>query len=124
MTRATKYKREFCAQAIKFGKQGKSVTWIASEFGVAKSTLFDWIPVHPEFAEAMSIAKTHSQRWWEDVGQENLEKAGFQGGVWSKNMSARFHDDWREIKSQEISGPNGGPVEVAKIERVIVDPND
>jgi hypothetical protein len=28
---------------------------------------------------------------------------------------------WSEKRSVELSGPNGGPIQVAKVERVIVD---
>ena len=113
------------AAAIEHGRDGKSMVWIASAFGVSRQTVQAWIAKHPEFAEAMELARTHAQAKWEDAGQTGMNVPGFGGSVWSRSMAARFPDDWREVKGAEISGPGGGPIEtVTRIERVIVNPED
>ena len=126
MARPSDYSPEFCEVVVELGKQGKSLVQIASTLEVVKQTLTNWAELHPEFLAALTQARIHSQAWWEDAGQDNMLLAPgvgtFNGSVWSRSMAARFPEDWRENKGVELSGPNGGPVQIAKVERVIVDP--
>lgn len=122
--RPTDYKPEYCEQVIEWGKQGKSWTWIAAELGVIRQTLYNWKDEHPEFLDALTRARELSQQWWEDAGQNGMEKAGFSASVWSRSMAARFPEDWREIKGSEISAPGGKPLQIERIERVIIDTTD
>lgn len=122
--RPSEFDPAFCDDVIEYGKAGKSLTWIASEIGVVKQTLHNWMAAHPEFMDAMTRAKQHSQRWWEDKGQLGMEQQGFNASVWSRSMAARFPDDWREVKGTELTGKDGGAIEtVGKVERVIIDPS-
>jgi hypothetical protein len=66
---------------------------------------------HPEFSEAIKIAKAKCAAWWERVNRKNAVEGG--GNATSaifglKNMAA---DEWREKIVQEHSGPDGGPIE-------------
>lgn len=111
--RPTVYEESMCEVVIALGKEGKSVAQMASALGVSKQALCEWTHKHEEFGDAIRLAKTHSQCWWEDVGQNNLignKDAPFQGNVWSRSMSARFPDDWRENKGVELTGADGGAV--------------
>lgn len=43
--------------------------------------------------------------------------------VWAKENPTEFYKLWGRMLPQEVSGPEGGPVEVlSRIENVIVDP--
>ena len=90
---------------------GKSRAWMAATLGVSKRTFVLWEEAHPEFLSALEYAMTLSQLWWEDKGQDNIDAQNFQASMWSRSMSARFPDDWRETSRQERTGPNGGPQE-------------
>ncbi len=122
MARPTEYTQEHCNTVIEAGKLGKSVAWMASELDVNKDTIYEWAKVHPEFSDALTRAKAHAQRWWEDMGQVNMlmpQGSGtFNASVWSRSMAARFPEDWRENKGVELTGANGGPVQVERIELV------
>lgn len=118
MARPTEYKQEFCEQVIEYGKQGKSVAWMAAELGVSKDSLYEWAKVNDEFSDAFTRAKLESQRWWEDAGQTGLLTPGFSASVWSRSMAARFPEDWREQKGVELTGRDGGPVQVSRVELV------
>lgn len=111
---------------IEYGAQGKSLVWMAATLGIAKSTLQLWEKDIPEFSSALTQARALSQLWWEDAGQNNMLIAPgvgtFSASVWSRSMAARFPDDWRENKGVELTGANGGPVQIAKVERAIIDP--
>ena len=116
--RPTVYDPAFCELAIELGKQGKSITVIAARIGVNKDTVYNWVKLYPEFSDAISLAKTLSQEWWEDAGQNALGAEKFQTGVWTKSMAARFPDDWRDSVKTEHSGT----LAVEAITRTIVDP--
>lgn len=108
--RPTEYDPSYCDLVIEHGRTGKSLTWIATELGVVRQTLHNWMKQHPQFMDAMTRAKELSQRWWEDKGQQGMEQQGFNASVWSRSMAARFPDDWREVKGTELTGKDGGPV--------------
>lgn len=114
--RKTLYKPEYDDLVIEWGAEGKSMAWMCAELSISKQTIFDWRKANPSFDEAMHIARLKSQQWWEDIGQANMNTMGFQCSVWGKSMSSRFPDDWRENKGVELTGANGGPVEVAAID--------
>jgi hypothetical protein len=94
--RPTDYKPEYCGLVVLWGKQGKSRAWMCAEFDVVDQTVRNWEAAHPEFLDAITRGLKLSQKWWEDKGQDSLDKAGFQGSVWSRSMAARFPNDWRE----------------------------
>ena len=123
--RPTDYNPDFCELVIELGKQGKSVAQMASECDVSKQTMLTWASIYPEFLDALTLAKTHSQNWWESKGQDNLLSSGgvsLNAGVWSRSMAARFPDDWRENKGVELTGAGGGALKFEEVRRTIVDP--
>ncbi len=120
--RPSLYDPSYCERVIDLGKAGKSQVQIACALDVDPKTLRDWAEKHEEFSLALTRAKAHEQDWWETAGQQGLTADKFNSAVWSKSMSARFRDDYTERTKQEHSGPDGGPIAVQRIERVIVDP--
>jgi len=114
--RPSAYDASYCDQIEEWGDQGKSVVWMASQLRVTRDTLYEWAKVHPEFSDAFTQARLNCQAWWEDQGQTGMVTPGFNAAVWSKNMGARFKDDWSEKTMTEISGPNGGPVAMVGID--------
>ena len=102
--RPTAYDPSYCEIAVKWGGEGKSKVWIATEIGVVVNTLDNWMAEHPDFLQAMMRAKQLEQRWWEDAGQQHLTTTGFSASAWSRSMAARFPKDWREKTATEHSG--------------------
>jgi len=97
--RPTDYDPSICDRLPEWGSQGKSIAWMAAELGQAKQTLYDWMKVHPEFLDAINRAMTLSQKWWEDAGQRGMEADKFNSAVWTKNMAARFRDEWTDTQN-------------------------
>ncbi len=77
---------------------------MASRLDQGRTTLDDWGVEHPEFAEALTRARTEAQRWWEDRGQNALGADKFQSAVWAKSMQARFREEYTERKDHKHSG--------------------
>lgn len=55
--RPTKFKPAYCQEVIAVMGEGLSLTAFAGEIGVARSTINEWIDNHPEFSEAVRVAK-------------------------------------------------------------------
>lgn len=105
--RDSDFDEAFCERVLDAGRAGKSRVWIAADLGCCKQTLRNWEAAHPQFLAAMDEAAVLSQQWWEDAGQKGMEKQGFNAGIWSRSMAARFPDDWRERREMEHSGKIG-----------------
>jgi hypothetical protein len=143
--RPSKYKPEYVEQARKLCKLGATDIEIADFFEVEVRTIYRWKGEHEEFCQALKIAKTEAD---ERVERSLFARAnGYEhdevdirvvGGeivqtpirkyyppdttaaiFWLKN---RRPDDWRDKIDQTLSGPDGGPVQIQSIKRVIVKP--
>lgn len=110
--RPSKYCPEFCELAIEMGKLGYSPAMIAAEFDVDKASMYDWGAAHPEFSTALTRAKTFEQCWWERQGMSGLRSRDFNANLWIKSAQARFRDDYTERKETQLTGANGGAVQV------------
>lgn len=102
--RPTSYDPAYCERVIALGREGKSKTYIATQLGVTRQTIDNWMEVHGEFFNSMALALELAQAWWEDAGQDGLHADKFNGSVWSRSMAARFPDDWREKQEIKHSG--------------------
>lgn len=96
--RPSKYKPEYCEQAIDLGKRGKSQVQIACEFEVDPKSLRDWAEAHPEFSLALTRAKAHEQAWWENAAQSGDVGDKINPMAWKVSMAARFKEDYTERK--------------------------
>lgn len=102
------------------------MTAFSALIGVVKSTLPHWAKAHPEFAEAIEIGKARQLLHWEQAALR-VAKSGGGPGTSSmiifalKNMGG---DEWVDKTQTEITGRGGGPLEVKRIERVVIDPAD
>jgi hypothetical protein len=87
------------------GRNGDSWTQIAAELGIAKSTLYLWKDQYPEFSDALSSSRTFSQAWWETIGKGQMISPlqGFSAGLWGKQMSCRFPDDYTDKSKTDIT---------------------
>jgi hypothetical protein len=80
---------------------------MCSELDVSRPTLDLWAETHPDFSYSLSVALLHSQRWWEDAGQEGMTADKFNSAAWSRSMAARFPNDWREKSAIQHDIPTG-----------------
>ena len=110
--RPTSYRAEYCDTVVALGLEGKSVVQMACEIGVHKDTLYQWARDHEEFSASFAYAKQCAQCWWENRGQEGIEKPGFNANLWSRSMAARFPEDYTERRKNEVTGKDGAPLTV------------
>lgn len=110
--RPSKYKPEYCERVIELADQGAGPAEYAVDFGVDRVSLYDWAAAHEEFSTALSRAKIHEQAWWEREGRSGMRADKFNALVWKTSMQARFRDDYTERKETQLTGANGGAVQV------------
>lgn len=124
--RPTDYKPEYCKLAKEFLADGYSLTALAGKIGISKVTIYNWYEKFPEFMNAVKEGQAAAVLWWEDrardlaiTGQGNATAVVF-------GLKNRAADEWRDMKTTELTGPNGGPIEtnVKRIERVVIDPKN
>lgn len=145
MGRPSKFQPEFVAQAEKLCKLGATDMEIADFFEVDVRTLYRWKAEHEGFCQALKSGKEQADERVERslfaraIGYEHddmdirvVEGVVVQtpirkhyppdttaGIFWLKN---RRSAEWRDKVQQEHTGADGGPVQIEKIERVIVRP--
>lgn len=108
--RPSKYDPAYCDQIIEHMAQGWSATSFAAEVRVSRSTLNKWGEEHPEFLQALQVAKAACASWWEKQGRKMAENGGAPGqstmvtfGL--KNMGK---DDWADSVKHVGGDPASG----------------
>jgi hypothetical protein len=114
--RPTKYDPSHCDKVIELGRQGKSVEQISSALGYHYKTLLLWAETHPEFMEAMELAKQYEMTYWEDLASQHIvevpQGSKLNTGLWSRSMAARFPKKYRENSKVEVTGKDDKPIQV------------
>ena len=106
--RPTEYDPAFCEVVIEQMGLGYSKEATAGYLRISKDTLYKWAARHKEFADAISIGESLSQRHWENklVDYSVHTKNGKQinGQVFNLNMKNRFGwADKQETKTEEVN---------------------
>ena len=112
--RPTKYDPSFCDRVIECGKEGMGKCEMACELGICYNSFELYQEQHPEFMKAVKDAMRHSQAWWEKQGRLATFGGtdGFNATSYIFNMKNRFSNDWRDRQEREISGKDGGAIQV------------
>ena len=110
--RPSKYNPAFCERVIELAKEGAGWAEYAADFGVDRASLYRWAEENEDFAQALTRAKVLEQAWFEREGRLNLRNREFNANLWGKSVSARFRDDYTERKETQLTGANGGAVQV------------
>lgn len=150
--RPTDYQPEYAEQAAKLCLLGATDDELADFFGVHRSTIYRWKHIHDEFCDAIKSGKEKADERVErslyqkatgynyteqqaikvklEQHKEQVEVVDVERHApadttaaifWLKN---RRRDQWRDKIDHELTGRDGGPVQVTQVERVIVRPKD
>lgn len=107
--RPTKYDPAFCDVVIEEMSKGYSKEATAGYLRISKNTLYEWAKAHPDFADAITIGESLSQRHWEEtlVKHKTHTKNGTQinSQVFNLNMKNRF--GWRD--KQDVTTSDDKP---------------
>ena len=113
--RPSSYRADFCQRVIELMAQGRSLDGCASLLGVHPDSLYEWQKVHPEFSEAVRAGRAAATAFWEgrllDVAQGGSGNA--QAIQWALRNRSRAAAGWDHAHNRvEVSGPDGGAVQV------------
>lgn len=98
-----KYLPEYCDRLIAHMAQGLSFQSFAWEIRVGRSTLYDWVSNHSEFAQAKEIAEIASLSWWEKQGLQGIWSKDFKAAAYIFIMKCRFAKmGYREVPEDEV----------------------
>ena len=113
--RPTKYDPEYCEQAIAFMSQGYSITAFAGSIQVSRQTVYQWAEDHPEFSDALNVARSASALWWENRLRDVAEKNEGNATAAIFGLKNRAADEWRDKQQHEHSGPDGGAIQTEDV---------
>jgi hypothetical protein len=143
--RPSAYKAEYAEQAYKLCLLGATDAKMADFFGVSEQTINAWKLAHPNFLESITRGKDgadaeiaaalfHRAKGYShpevdikvvaaEIVQTPLTKHyppdTQAASLWLRNRQPKL---WRDKQDMELTGPDGGPLQFTKIERVIVKP--
>ena len=90
------YDPAMCEKIIELGREGYTQKAMWSAIGISKGAAETFKKNHPEFAEAVSMAVTESQAWWEREGIANLGNKHYNTRLYEIMTKAMFPEDYRE----------------------------
>lgn len=102
MTKKYVFKPEMCDVMIQMGQTGASQKMIFAEIGITKDVAKTWCKNHPEFADALEMAKTHAQAFWEREILANVGNKAFNSRLAEIALRGQFQDDYRETREQKV----------------------
>jgi hypothetical protein len=79
-----------CTTIYELMSVGASITEVAAELGIARSTFYEWRDEYPEIADTLKRAEELSAAWWEKMGRTHLAVREFNAALWYMNMKNRF----------------------------------
>jgi hypothetical protein len=94
-----------------------SIEQLADYFGIGRTTFYALAEKDPEILEHYKRGKSKAIA---HIAQGLIQKAR-AGDTTSAIFFLKTQARWRETERHEITGADGGPLELSRIERVIVD---
>lgn len=89
---------------IEHMSDGASIASFAAEIGVARSTINEWMEQHPQFSEAVKIAKAKCAAWWERQGRLLAVNGGGNATLVIFGLKNMAEDDWKDKREVAHSG--------------------
>lgn len=88
------YKPEYCADAIEYIGSGHSIESWAGKIGIHRDTVYNWKDQHPDFADAMVIAKTKTIGFYEDLLLKIAQSGNASAAIFLAKNRAGMRDDF------------------------------
>lgn len=96
------FKKEMCEKLIALGRTGASQKMMFAEIGITSSAAQRFKKDHPEFADALDMAITESQAFWERMILENVNNRAFNSRIAEIALRGQFSETYREEKSNKV----------------------
>lgn len=110
-------------------ESGTMIADIAEDMGCPRSSLTMWLRATPDRSARLREARRLGAASWEERAEKGLSAARDPFEL-AKAKELAHHYRWRASKLApsdfgdkiEHTGPNGGAIQVERIERVVIDP--
>lgn len=130
MARPSEYTQETAERICVLLAEGKSLRAVCKVEGMPdRETVRRWLDTHESFAAKYAHARDlgldeRAEKLREDIAEEtDLQRARLIFDYEKWFLSKLAPKKYGEKVTQELTGEGGGPVQIARVERVIVRPN-
>lgn len=109
--RPTDFKPEYGEEILNAMASGLSLAAAAADLGIHRQRVYQWVEKHPEFADTIKLAQSKRQAFLERrLLKDDLPGPQVTSTIFAlKNAAAA---DWREKVDHELTGKDGGAIEV------------
>jgi hypothetical protein len=97
-----KFNEEDAKKILLLGQQGASQKAMYAAIGISKTTALKLKKEDPVFAEAMDLATTYGQAYWENLMLANIENKAFNSRVAEIALRGQYPDDYKDSREQKI----------------------
>lgn len=96
------FTKEMADTVIEMGKQGASQKAMYAAINISAKTAARLKKEDPAFEEAMSMATTYGQAYWERLLLENIENKAFNSRIAEIALRGQYPEDYRETRDTKI----------------------
>jgi len=109
--RPTDFKPEYGEEILNTMATGLSLAAAAADLGIHRQRVYEWVDKHPEFADTIKLAQSKRQAFLERrLLKDDLPGPQITSTIFAlKNAAAA---DWREKVDHELTGKDGGAIEI------------
>lgn len=93
---------------------------VADYLGIGRTTFYEVMKRDPYISERYQKGRAKAIA---NIAQKSIIQQALEGNVTAGIFYLKTQAGWKETEKHEHTGPNGGPLQVEEIRRVIVDPD-
>ena len=106
--RPTDYRPEYGERILELMSSGLSLTAAAAELNIHRQRAYEWMDRHPEFADAVNLARSKRTLFLERRLLAAAEGPVVTSSIFALKNACAY--EWREKQEIEHTGPNGTPL--------------
>ena len=91
-----KFTEEMANTILELGKHGASQKTMYAAINISKATAAKWKKEDPAFAEAMDLATTYGQAFWEMMLLANIDNKAFNSRVAEVALKGQYPEDYSQ----------------------------
>ena len=96
------YDPKMCEQLIELGQTGASQKMMFSTLGISAGAAQTMRKNHPEFADALDLAITHSQAYWEREILANVNNKAYNSRLAEIALRGQFKGDYGDDRANKV----------------------
>lgn len=113
-----KYKKKYAKQLPNLRTNGESVAEVCKFWGISKTTYYNWVNLHEEFAAAHELGEVNQSVWWARLGRK-MATGEVKGNAGVYNFSMKNIENWKDkVETEELNKEE----KVGKIQIEVIQP--